>query len=60
MRKALMCSLALYAAATVTGCAKEEPRRDRVRVRAPFVDVRVGEDGDTEVKAPGTHVRVAD
>lgn len=48
------CALALS-----SGCKSKEhvaPREERVHVRAPFVDVGVGAEGGTKVKAPFTNI----
>jgi len=59
MRKALILLAALVAGMFTAGCEEKKPQpKDKVRVRAPFVDVRVSEDGSTRVKAPGTDVNV--
>ena len=61
MRKWMVCLSALYIGLAMLGCAEEEKQdRDKVRVKAPFVDIRVKEDGSTDVKAPGTDVKVRD
>lgn len=54
--------VSVYAAIGFFSCAQEDKKddSDHVRVKAPFVDVRVKDDGSTEVKAPGTHVNVKD
>ncbi|MEW6360446.1 MAG: hypothetical protein AB1696_29215 [Planctomycetota bacterium] len=59
MRKWLICLAAICIGTSLIGCAEHETN-DKVRVRAPFVDVQVKEDGSTRVKAPGTDVRVDD
>ena len=59
MRKWLICLAAVCIGTSLIGCAEQEKKeKDKVHVRAPFVDVRVKEDGSTRVKAPGTDVRV--
>ncbi|NOZ20545.1 MAG: hypothetical protein GXP25_05585 [Planctomycetes bacterium] len=60
MRKWLACLAAICIGTSLIGCAEREKQdeKDKVRVQAPFVDVRVKEDGSTRVKAPGTDIQV--
>ena len=60
MRTMWMVLVSAYVGVALFGCAEEEQKNDKVRVKAPFVDVRVKDDGSTEVKAPGTHVKTHD
>ena len=57
MRKWMIGLIATYVGIAMFGCAEQE-KKDKIRVQAPFVDVRVKEDGSTRVKAPGTDVKV--
>lgn len=58
MVRAASTALVLAAILASAGCVREERQEDGiVNVRAPGVQVRVGQDGGTSVRAPGVRVQ---
>lgn len=58
-RKALSRVGILMGVSLLAGCGshrQEQQANDRVNVKAPFVNVRVGEDGGAKIKAPLTNI----